>query len=88
MNTPLKSRKKTLPKIHQVLDANGDLHSMRPPICLPVLAAGAAMGSAELVRAMLKARSEVNPSREGQDRMMAERMGFFPWFFAMENHRI
>lgn len=56
---------RTPEQLQFVLDAKGDLHSMRPPICLPVLAAGAAMGSAELVRAMLKARSEVNPSREG-----------------------
>lgn len=45
----------------EALQARADLNVTRPPVGLSPLAAAAAMGTADTVRAMLVARSEVNP---------------------------
>jgi len=47
------------------LQARADLNATRPPVGLSSLAAAAAMGTADTVRAMLVARSEVNPKLGG-----------------------
>lgn len=50
----------------EALQARADLNATRPPVGLSSLAAAAAMGTADTVRAMLVARSEVNPKLGGE----------------------
>ena len=50
----------------EALQARVDLNVTRPSVGLSPLAAAAAMGTADTVRAMLVARSEVNPKLGGE----------------------